>query len=74
MADPVQIIILDANEQHLHGAEYKFSPHFVKLIGNVSHQDTRSVNPTISIYDAVRGEYPPTLNGVGVIVITGSCK
>ena len=74
MAGPIQIIILDANEQKLHGAEHKFSPHFMKLIGNVSHQDTHSVKPTISVYDAVRGEYPTTLTGVGVIVITGSCK
>jgi GMP synthase-like glutamine amidotransferase len=74
MSSTLQIIILDANEPNSHWEKNKFSPLFKELIGSLSQQGVPAVTPIISSYDVVQGEYPRSLNGVGVIVITGSCR
>jgi fructose-1-phosphate kinase PfkB-like protein len=33
-----------------------------------------NTTPIVSSYDVVQGDYPKSLNGVDVIVITGSCR
>ncbi|KAH6668500.1 class I glutamine amidotransferase-like protein, partial [Halenospora varia] len=50
----------------------KFSPLFEELFGSPGQEGVPAVTPIISSYDVVQGEYPTSLNGVDVVVITGS--
>jgi hypothetical protein len=74
MSKTLQIIILDANEPNSHWEKNKFSPLFEDLIRSLSQQGVLVATPIISSYDVVQGEYPRSLNGVDVVVITGSCR
>jgi hypothetical protein len=74
MSSTLQIIILDTNEPNYHWEKNKFSPLFKELIGSLSQQGVPPVTPAISSYDVVQEEYPRSLSGVDVVVITGSCK
>jgi hypothetical protein len=74
MSSTLQIIILDANEPNAHWEKNKFSPLFEELIESLSQQGVPRVTPVISSYDVVQEEYPRSLSGVDVVVISGSCK
>jgi GMP synthase-like glutamine amidotransferase len=74
MSSTLHIIILDANEPNSLWEKNKFSPLFKELIGSLSQQGGASVTPVISSYDVVQEEYPRSLSGVDVVVITGSCR
>lgn len=74
MNSTLHIIILDANEPNSYWEKNKFSPLFKELIGSLSQQGGPSVTSVISSYDVVQEEYPRSLSGVDVFVITGSCE
>ncbi|KAH6667207.1 class I glutamine amidotransferase-like protein [Halenospora varia] len=72
MSSTLQVIILDANEPNYPWEKNKFSPLFKEFIGSLSQQGVPPVTPVISSYDVVQEEYPRSLSGVNVVVITGS--
>jgi GMP synthase-like glutamine amidotransferase len=74
MSSTLQIMVLDASEPNSHWQKNKFSPLFKELIRSLSQQGVSPVTPVISSYDVVQEEYPRSLSGVDVVLITGSCK